>query len=326
MVGETCAGKGKGEAVTQRLGLSILVLTLFAVLPLGCSQAPDADANDIPLVGSQPRDVVITTCYPVQWMTQKIVGSAVTVECVIPEGQAPSTWTPGADSIKSLQSARLIVTNGAGLEAWTDKTSLPTSRLVDTTFGLPDPLLQYENVVVHQHGPGGDQSPEGTDPHTWLDPTTAIHQAGRILIAAKRVWPQHKDKLESGHRDLVKQLSQLDERFRTLSDKLAEANLLFAQQSYNYVARRYKWNTKNLDLDRVAELNSESVQSILSTLDSGKTSILLFDESVSEASVNELTRAGARSVLFSTCATEPKDGDYLDTMNANLDRLNEALD
>ena len=301
--------------------IGLLVATSVLV---GCGD-DTPDETDVAFPTAKPRDIIVTTTPPLTWMARRIVGDSVNVECPVPKKTDPGRWTPDAAAIESLQSAGLIVTNGAGLEKWVVKTTLPTSRLVDTTVGLAEPLIRYENVVVHQHGPDGDQSFEGVDVHTWLDPIIAKHQAARIAEAACREWPQHADTFRTNLKALHGRLDQLDERFRSLQPAMKNVTVVCSHPSYNYVARRYGWNTHNIEIDSNHPIDDELFETVKAVQQPGKTIVVLWRSVPSDETLDQLRKAGLRSVAFET-GEATKAVDFPAMMDRNLDQLSAAIE
>lgn len=303
-----------------RLNHSVAAVLLGCACLAGCQKGPSNTKAFAP----ETRDAVATTFYPTAWMAEQILGDLVPVECPLPQGEDPSSWQPRSAAIESYQSAKLIVTNGAGFEKWVGTVTLPGSRVVDTTGGLSEPFIQYENAVVHQHGPGGEHSHEGTDGHTWLDPITAKHQAQQIADAASRAWPQHVDAISANLKSLQQRLDSLDKRFSEITPKLDGVRLLCSHPAYNYIARRYGWKIQNFDLDPDQPIADEQLAAWSKDQSQQKTVMLWESEPIATAQ-SQLIDAGVTEVVFSPCEARPTMGDFLSVMNQNLDRLAAAV-
>ena len=285
----------------------------------GCGKSDVEDGQPL----ASTRDVIVTTFYPTTWMTQKIVGDAVPVECLVPDGDSASEWRPNDTAIQQLQSAKLVVLNGAGFEKWAITTTLPASRVVDTTVDLPGGFIQYADVITHQHGPVGDQSREGIDEHTWLDPIIAKHQATQIVAAAKRTWPQHAARFNENLQLVNAEFDKLADRLKAVAPKLTGVRLLCAEPAYNYVARQFDWKIENAGL--APSMTAEEILSRVKVDGSKSKPIVLWANMPSANLVDELMPAGVRSVPFSTGVAGPGSDDYMTLMNANVDALQKAL-
>ncbi|MDP7110358.1 MAG: metal ABC transporter substrate-binding protein, partial [Myxococcota bacterium] len=92
------------------------------------------------------RLAVYTSCFPVSFLAERVAGDRATVTLILPAGEDPPDWNPPGDTIAAMQRADLIVINGAGFEGWLGTTTLPESKLVDTTASLGDRLIELEET------------------------------------------------------------------------------------------------------------------------------------------------------------------------------------
>ena len=184
----------------SRTMAAAVALTFVMAACSGSSPESDADAgSDAPVAAADDaRDalVVYTTNYPVAYFAERIGGDRVRVEFPAPPGIDPAFWTPAAEVISAYQGADLILLNGAGYEGWVSKTSLPESKLVNTSAGFEELYVVAEDAVLHTHGPEGEHEHENVAFTTWLDPQLAIEHArairdvlaeqlpGKILLAS----------------------------------------------------------------------------------------------------------------------------------------------
>ncbi len=310
---------------------TVLAAALSLILCASCerpaSETPRATATD-------GRDVVITTFYPMQYFTTRVVGSSVEVELPVPTGEDPIFWQPPREAIQQMQSADLIISNGAEFEKWIGAISLPESRLIRTAEPFRDQWISYESATTHSHGSGGAHTHAGIDGHTWLDPLNAKAQAKVILAAVSKVWPDDKADYEARFRELSADLDQLHEEMSQLRERLEGVVILASHPAYNYIASRYNIEIRNLDLDPEAVMTAlelDEVRSKLNGTPDGATRLMLWESEPLEATRDLLSaELGVHSVLFSPCESDPSveadaDADYLSVMRANLARLAASL-
>ena len=74
--------------------------------------------------------------YPLQYFAERIGGDWIDVKFPAPRDEDPAFWNPTAEIIGEFQRADLILINGASYAKWIDRTTLPESRIVDTTFAI----------------------------------------------------------------------------------------------------------------------------------------------------------------------------------------------
>ncbi len=297
------------------------VTVLLLLVAGGCSGEPRQSSADPAFAA--PRKVIVTTFYPTTYFAQRIVGDAVPVECPLPPDADPEHWVPDDAVVAKLQTASLVVVNGAGFEKWLDRVSLPSSRVVVTTEGLDVPLLHYEKAFTHQHGPGGAHSHEGIDGHTWLDPLLAQHQAKRICEAARGVWPEHAADFADGLAALSNDLQQLDADLRRVTAGLGEWRVCCSHPAYNYLARRYEFPVTNFDFDPATPLKAEQVKAVQG--DGSKPVLLIWESDPASETLSRLGEAGVRSVVYRPAESPPASGDFLTVMRGNVARLRDVL-
>ena len=63
------------------------------------------------------------------------------VHFLAPADEDPAFWQPTDAQIAEIQQADLIVMNGATYSKWAEKTSLPESKVLDTSAGFKAQLI-----------------------------------------------------------------------------------------------------------------------------------------------------------------------------------------
>jgi len=258
-----------------------LAILLFLIL-LGACEEQVTDGSRLEEQASKPQ--VLTSNYPLFYFASEIAGDVVNVQMPDIDGD-PAMWVPGASDIPQLQAADLIVINGAGYESWLAFTSLDTDRLLDTTEVIQDLLLPIENATLHQHGPEGEHSHQGTAFTTWLDPHIAVEQARAIERGLSVLVPAQSKAFKSRLALLEKRLNELDRSFEPgVKEWLDFQNLL-----REYPAKLMVWEAPPLP-----------------------------------SVVERLQEQGIQSIVFEPAGNRLETGDYFAVMNANLARLSAA--
>jgi len=277
--------------------------------------------------GNPDLPAVYTTFYPTTYFVRRLGAEDVRLVCPLPRGADPIFWEPDAGTIQAYQRADLIVVNGAGLERWVARASLPEDRVVDTARPFEDEWLTFENAVEHSHGPAGRHAHEGVDGHTWLDPQLAKVQAEEIAVALQRVLPEKVEAIDERLDRLLADLDALDDAYVRLTDSYDGEAILTSHPAYNYLARRYDWNLVGLDLDPETVPDDAALAHIREVLEEQPARYILWESAPLDAVAKRLKDAlGLESVVFSPCETTPPGGrDYLAEMQANLFRLGPVL-
>jgi zinc transport system substrate-binding protein len=279
--------------------------------------------------GAKP--VVYTTFYPTEYFTWRIAGDLVEAVCPVPEDEDAIFWMPEAEKVAAYQQADLIVLNGADFAKWAAKVSLPESRVVNTAKPFEDEFINFEHATVHSHGPAGEHAHEGLDGHTWVDPVNAKTQAGEIKRALVERFPEHKAAFEQGFAGLTRDLDALDAKLKEYREDYENEPLLASHPTYNYIARRYGWNIRNLDLDPEEMPSDETFEEIGQILEKHPAKYLIWEAYPTEAIAERMQKElGVKSIEFSPCELlseqERQEGvDYLKVMRRNLENIREIF-
>lgn len=272
--------------------------------------------------------VVIASFYPVAYFADRIAQGHADIRTPCPPDADPAAWNPDRSDIEAMQAASLVLINGAEFESWRSSTSLPESRVVDTTAALKSELIHGE-VVRHSHGPAGEHSHGGIDGHTWLDPINAIAQAKAVLDAFVRTWPDDRAHFQAGFDALASDLAGLDASLRALAPAAQRATILANHPAYGYLAKRHGWTVSNLDIspdESPSPAQWKAVAEAVERAPSDRPRLMLFEADPLPATVERLARQwNIRAVVFSPCESRQDAADYIARMRANIDRLAASL-
>ena len=203
------------------------------------STPPGPPASDGPLS-------VVALSHPAGWLAEQIGGTHVEVSVLPPSNADPATWQPTGAQVAGLPEADLIVSNGAGFEAWTKTATLPTGKLVETARNVD--TIEVEGPT-HSHGKQGEHSHEGIDPHTWADPAVYATQAAAVHAALVKVDPSHDATYDANltkTQQVLEQVGQaLDRSLAGLKGQPMAAN----HPAYTYLDRRAGLTLPSLHLD-----------------------------------------------------------------------------
>ncbi len=303
-----------------------------AVVALACAiaacggPAPETEADD----GAEARVesdtvVVFTTNYPLAYFARRIGGDQVRVEFPAPAGIDPAYWSPGPETVAAYQQADLILLNGAGYERWVAKTSLPDSKLVNTSAGFEDMYIVSEEAVVHTHGPAGEHEHQNLAFTTWLDPVLAIEQARAIRDALAAQLPGAEADLQDGFAALETDLTEIDARLAAWAADHAGQPLLASHPVYQYLARRYDLNLRSVHFEPDEMLTAGGRRDLAARLEGHEAEWMLWEATPLDETRQLLaSEYGVGSVVFDPCGNGPESGDYISVMRTNVKAL-EAL-
>ena len=295
----------------------ILLLVTLVLLTACTEKLPDGvDSNAV-----QGRPVVIASNYPLYFFTKEIADDVIDVRFPEIEGD-PAMWAPGGQESADLQNAELLILNGAGYESWLAFTTLPAGHLLDTTANVQTMLLSIENETVHQHGPAGKHSHEGTAFTTWLDPQLAIEQARSILQGLSQLKPEQSGLFNSNFEILKMELEQLDQSLAKAFTRLGDQPVIFSHPVYQYLQHRYGINGRSMHWEPDTEPGTKEWIDFSNLLREHPATVMLWEASPIDSVQKKLQQMGIVSVVLDPAGNLPDQGDFFSVMDQNLLHLN----
>ena len=291
----------------------ILIILLMASLMACTDKAPDnQDDSD-----TQTRPVVVTSNYPLYFFASQIAGDQIDVRFPSIDGD-PAMWVPGGDDLAMLQRADLLILNGAGYESWLAFTSLQGDNILDTTATVETMLLPIEEATVHQHGPQGEHSHEGTAFTTWLDPKLATEQARTILQGLSNLKPDQSGLFNANFTALEQGLYELDRSLARAFAALDGQPVIYSHPVYQYLQRRYNINGRSLHWEPDVEPGTRDWIDLGNLVRQHPAKLMIWEGEPTVSVREKLTQMGVRSVVFSPAGNQPGEGDYFEIMNDNI--------
>ena len=292
---------------------------LTILLLVGC--AGNDDTQPDVAIDESGAPVVYVSNYPLVYFANRIGSGVVRVEFPMATATDPAFWRPDAEVVIAMQGADLILLNGATYENWFDLVTLPAGNVVNTSEAFADRYLTVASAVTHSHGPEGEHSHEGTAFTTWLDPTLAILHAEAVERALSVRWPNSAAAFRDNLSTLRVDLERLDRDLRDATVALRDVPLLASHPIYQYFAAHY-----GLDLEAVTwepdEMPSERQwRALRDLLRRHPAKLMLWEADPSAKIAARLVDMGVEPLVFAQHGNRPEDGDYLDAMNANVERL-----
>jgi zinc transport system substrate-binding protein len=304
--------------------LTVAAISLVGILCASLSCNHSDDATSALTNNPTKRPQVYAVNYPLQYFAQRIAGDAADVVFPATPGEDPAFWKPDAETIQKYQQADLILLNGAMYAKWLQTATLPTAKIIDTSGGFQDELIEVDDTVVHSHGPQGEHSHAGTAFTTWLDLTLATRQAEAIHAALAKLLPDQRDKLSQNFAALKDDLTALDEQLKTAAAQFADQPILASHPVYQYFARRYQINLQSVHWEPGEFPSDEQWEQLQQLLEKHPAKLMIWEGQPIQESVDRLTELGVRSVVFDPCGNKPDEGDFLSIMRGNVTNLEQS--
>ena len=228
---------------TRKRSLNIILCLLSAVFLTGCSSA-QADPGNPKEDGTLK---IVTTVFPYYDFTRQIAGPLLDsgeaeLTLMVPAGMDSHSFEPTPADMIELQSADIIICNGGAMEHWFQKVSdslnLDEQQIItmmDYVDTVEEEIIEGMEAEVHDHAEdhvheAGDEQEDGRyddghqeeieyDEHIWTSPVNAMKLSAVIADTLCQADPLHEDIYRNNLAVYEKQLSELDETFRTIVDQ-----------------------------------------------------------------------------------------------------------
>lgn len=117
---------------------------------------------------------VVTSFSTLNSFVEAVGGKRVSVQNLVPVGASPENYEPTPQDVATLSEARLLVVNGAGIEAWLGKT-----------------LANAQNAALHTVVCSDGLPVRIGNPHLWMDPIYAKQYVAKIRTGLASLDPAH---------------------------------------------------------------------------------------------------------------------------------------
>ena len=275
-------------------------LVLAAPLVAGCGASNDS--------GGSTREVV-TSFYPLQYVTQRIVGSHAQVSNLTQPGREPHDLELSIRQTGAVEDADVVVYE-RGFQAAVDDA-------VDQT--------RPKRVV--------DASTSGRvladDPHFWLDPTRLGAVAGAVERQMAVADPAHKGDYARNLISLQHDLAALDASFKRGLASCRITTIVVSHDAFGYLGRRYGVKVVGINgLSPDAEPSASHIRRLQDLIRSDGITTVFSEELASRRFADSL----AGDLHVKTAVLDPIEGlsdatadqDYLSLMRRNLVTLRKA--
>jgi len=293
-----------------------IIILLLAFLCFNFS-VPDLRSNTI-----KPQVYVVN--YPLQYFTERIAGDTVDVVFPAPPGVDPAYWVPSREIIKKYQNTDLIIINGADYAKWLKFTSLPGSKIINTSRSFTDSYIVIKDSATHSHGPEGEHAHADYAFTTWIDPLLAIKQAETIKIALDKLLPDYKNNFQANFDKLKADLLEINMELSAIFKLDPDKPLLVSHPVYQYLGARYNLDIVSLHLEPEELPDSKQMSGLENLLNNQKYRWIIWEDKPIQGTVSLLKNSGVSSVVFNPSANKPDNGDYLSVMKLNISNLRTA--
>ena len=287
-------------------------LTLLLALGLAaCRPAVPAASGKLTVAVSVP---------PQAYFVERIGGSRVQVEVMIPPGYSHVDYPLSPRQMTALSRADLYVAVGhpafefERLQVRPFLAGVPGVRVVDMSRGMD---LIADGHEDHGHE---DHGHEGGDPHVWVAPETVAVAAVNIARALERADPAHAQEYRANLRAFQADLTVLDREIRLRLEGHPGARFMVYHPTWGYFARQYGLTEIAIE----AEGKEPSAARLIRLIERARrenVKVLFVQSGFPRKSAQVIADAVGGRVLVA----DPEKRDWLDNLRSVAAELGEAL-
>lgn len=219
----------RGGAVNRGIIVQMQLRCMKGAVVLAASLAAGAAA-------AEPRPVAAATIAPLASLTAQVAGGGWDVLTVVPPGVSPHVFEPGPRDVKRLAKARLVVTVGAGYDAWAARlVAACAARAVVHDAGA-SVGIRAEAGADGEHDHDGEI---GRDPHWYLSPRRAATALAPLAEAFARLDPAGAEGYRERAKVAVRSLEALDAEIAVMLAPLRGRSVVSTHNSWTYFLADY---------------------------------------------------------------------------------------
>lgn len=308
----------------------MIFLVAFVANQFGGSRQPVVPASSQSPSGKLS---VVTTFYPLAEFARAVGGEYAEVVSIVPSGVEPHDYEPKPGDIIALQTADVVVINGAGFDSWAQNLKPELESKGISVLVMSEVLnKEQESKEEVEHAEEDEHKHGSVDPHFWLDPIMAQKQIEALRDSfvvknesAKQIYAANADAA-------VRQLADLDEAYRQGLTNCSKRIVVTSHDAFRYLGDRYNFQTLAIaGLSPEEEPSPRRLAEVARVVRQQGIQYVFFESLVSPRLSEALAReTGTKTLIFNPLEgltdDEVRSGaNYFSVMRQNLNNLQTAL-
>ena len=267
---------------------------------------------------------VVAVNYPLHYFAERIATDSFSIDYLVAPEVDPAFWEPDDQALVAFQKADIVIRNGADYAKWMQVVTLPSTTMVDTSRAFSDRLIKVEGGA-HSHGDGAVHSHAGVAFTTWIDFSQAAMQAEAIAKRMTRYAPAEAKQIAENLAALKADLGELDQKMKSLAEKLRDRSFAVSHPIYQYWSRAYGIKIDALEWEPDMKLGEKEIADLKAVIAKSNPQWMIWEGTPGDENVKALAQLGLSSLVFSPAANRPDEGDWLEVMHQNIKNLEEVL-
>ena len=183
---------------------------------------------------------IISTVFPPYDLARQIAGDNAEISILLPPGSEIHNYEPSAKDMIAIRNCDIFLYIGGENEQWAEKLinsndteNVTAVKLIDYVPTLSEDEDEHDHDHEHEHE-------HETDEHIWTSPKNAQLMLSAIYDAICKVDPSNKQTYTKNKDAYAKQLSDLDNAYRSAVDNAKNKTIVLADKfPFRYLAHEY---------------------------------------------------------------------------------------
>ena len=274
------------------------------------------------LCGCSPKDsvqVAATTMPIYDFATRICEGTGVRITRLITENvSCLHDYTLQTSQMRAIESAELVLINGAGLEDFMEDALDKASAVAEASHGLE---LESGNAHEHDHDHGHVHE---EDPHIWLSPKNAKIMADNICRGLSSHYPQWEPQFQRNLQILLTELDALQAYGEEKLASLSCRDLITFHDGFTYLAESFDLHiVKAIEEESGSEASAKELVEMIELVQKHQLTAI-FTETNGSVSAAEIIASETGIPIYALDMAMAGDS-YFESMYHNIDTLWEAL-
>lgn len=266
--------------------------------------------------GGEKSAQIVATTLPVYEFTATLCdGTGLTVSQLVTEDvSCLHDYTVQVSQMRAVESAEVVVCNGAGLEEFLEGVLSSANNAIDASTGI-------ETICHEKHS--GEHHHE-QDSHIWLSPANAKIMCRNICNELTILYPEHTGQFEKNLQVLLGKLNALQAYGETNLADLSCRNLITFHDGFNSFAESFGLEIlKAVEEESGSEASARELIEIIELIEEQALPAVFTETNGSTAAAEIISRETGAKVYTLDMAISGSD--YFKIMYRNIDTVKEAL-
>lgn len=277
---------------------------------------------------------IISTVFPPYDLARQIAGDNAEISILLPPGSEIHNYEPSAKDMIAIRNCDIFLYIGGENEQWAEKLinsndteNVTAVKLIDYVPTLSEDEDEHDHDHDHEHE-------HETDEHIWTSPKNAQLMLSAVYDAICKVDPSNKQTYTKNKDAYAKQLSDLDNAYRSAVDNAKNKTIVLADKfPFRYLAHEY-----GLEFSSAFAACSDEYEPGVSTMikltktikENNIPAVYYLEFSSTKIADTLCDETGATKLMLHSCHNVSKQDienniSYVDLMKQNLENLKLTL-